>query len=486
MKKLILVLFVFLFLFSFNLARADVVINEVAWMGTAGSQYEEWIELKNTGSESVSLAGWKLYKNSGTLLFSLSKTIPADGYFLICRTTASLTNPLSGTCDEQGVFGGSGLNNTSDLVQLKNASDAQVDSVDGMAGWPAGSADTKETMQKSGLVWITATPTPKIQNQTSSTPTTPAPIGAGALVMASANNDISLNNTKTETQNKVSEEPKIKTQIIGKNFGFVGMPVSLEAKTLGYSGEQLYSGKYFWNFSDGDSKEIKLSDSVPFSHVYFYPGEYVIYLDYYQNYYSEIPDASAQLNIKIIGADISISRVGDEKDFFIELTNNTDYNADISNWFLISDQKSFKIPRNTILGAKKKMIISSKITNFSIEDKNSLKLKTKEGEVVFDYLSFISPVLPKVIVSSKNTAPKVAINNLSVPVSQNEQVPIENLLASAVNSDVLLDDKKSSSSVPFIPIVSVVFVGASAYAVYFIRQKKVAPVDENDFEILDE
>ena len=132
------------------------------------------------------------------------------------------------------------------------------------------------------------------------------------------------------------------------------------------------------------------------------------------------------------------------------------------------------------------MIISSKITNFSIEDKNSLKLKTKEGEVVFDYLSFISPVLPKVIVSSKNTAPKVAINNLSVPVSQNEQVPIENLLASAVNSDVLLDDKKSSSSVPFIPIVSVVFVGASAYAVYFIRQKKVAPVDENDFEILDE
>ena len=59
-KKTILVLVGFAFLFSFNLARADVVINEVAWMGTQTSQYEEWIELKNTGSESVSLVDWKL------------------------------------------------------------------------------------------------------------------------------------------------------------------------------------------------------------------------------------------------------------------------------------------------------------------------------------------------------------------------------------------------------------------------------------------
>ena len=27
----------------------DVVINEIAWMGTAASTYDEWIELYNTG-----------------------------------------------------------------------------------------------------------------------------------------------------------------------------------------------------------------------------------------------------------------------------------------------------------------------------------------------------------------------------------------------------------------------------------------------------
>src|SRR5690606_12761592 len=90
---------------------ADVVIYEVAWMGTAESQYEEWIELYNDGQEGVSLDGWKIDKGDGeTNLFALSGEISAESYFLICRTTPSVTNPLAGMCDLTGTFGGSGLN----------------------------------------------------------------------------------------------------------------------------------------------------------------------------------------------------------------------------------------------------------------------------------------------------------------------------------------------------------------------------------------
>jgi hypothetical protein len=46
-------------------AHAEVKINEVAWMGTSNSQYEEWIELYNDGS-SQSLDGWKIYKAGGS------------------------------------------------------------------------------------------------------------------------------------------------------------------------------------------------------------------------------------------------------------------------------------------------------------------------------------------------------------------------------------------------------------------------------------
>ena len=47
-----IVMCAFIPVFSGSLRAAslrDVVINEIAWMGTAASTYDEWIELYNTG-----------------------------------------------------------------------------------------------------------------------------------------------------------------------------------------------------------------------------------------------------------------------------------------------------------------------------------------------------------------------------------------------------------------------------------------------------
>ena len=41
-------------------AKADIIISEIAWMGTTVSANYEWIELQNTGSSSVNLSGWTL------------------------------------------------------------------------------------------------------------------------------------------------------------------------------------------------------------------------------------------------------------------------------------------------------------------------------------------------------------------------------------------------------------------------------------------
>ena len=38
----------------------DVVINEVAWMGTSDNWRDEWIELHNPTSSSIDLTGWVL------------------------------------------------------------------------------------------------------------------------------------------------------------------------------------------------------------------------------------------------------------------------------------------------------------------------------------------------------------------------------------------------------------------------------------------
>ncbi len=152
------------FLAGVSVVYADIKINEIAWMGTAGSQYSEWIELYNNREEAVSLEGWKLLKAGTDTFFTLTKTIAAKGYLLIERTTASAPDAVAGINDESGSFGSGGLKNTGEDLALKDKDGNTVDSVLFAGGWPAGDAKTKETMQWSGTAWITGVGTPDAAN----------------------------------------------------------------------------------------------------------------------------------------------------------------------------------------------------------------------------------------------------------------------------------------------------------------------------------
>jgi hypothetical protein len=62
----------------------------------------------------------------------------------------------------------------------------------------------------------------------------------------------------------------------------------------------------------------------------------------------------------------------------------------------------------------------------------------------------------------------------------------ENLGATVLESDVMNSGSSNNSPIPIIPIASFIFIGVSASAVYFIRQRKVITQEGDDFEILDE
>ena len=87
---------------------------------------------------------------------------------------------------------------------------------------------------------------------------------------------------------------------------------------------------------------------------------------------------------------------------------------------------------------------------------------------------------------SKSTALKVATTTPVVLKNKDERFSVEELSASAVNSGALEENKKSSYPSSIIPITSIIFIGAGAGAVYFIRRKKVISKTGSDFEILDE
>ena len=62
-----------------------VVINEVAWAGSAASALDEWIELKNLTTHPLTLANMLLESTDGSPSVLLSGSLAADGFYLLER-----------------------------------------------------------------------------------------------------------------------------------------------------------------------------------------------------------------------------------------------------------------------------------------------------------------------------------------------------------------------------------------------------------------
>ncbi len=487
-KKGILVLAGIFLFFGCNIAQANVIINEVQLNPTE----ERFIELYNSSDSAVNLTDWYIQRKTqtGSAFGSLvsktyfeNKIINAGGYFLISRS------PM----DNADIILGSLTLTESNVIQIKNSEGEIVNVVcwgetsDCNGSEIPNPAEGQSIQKGQDGLWQAASPTPGTVNQNSAS----SAVSDNEESGGNNNEDNSASNT---TESKIAETLKIKTKITAQTLAFAGIPIEFSAGTTGYSGEALLYGKYFWNFGDGDAKEAKASDTAKFTHTFFYEGEYTVALEYYANNYFGSPDASDKITVKAVLADISISKVGDEKDFFVEISNNTGYDAGLSGWALKSAEKKFILPKNTILKAKSKMIISSKITNFSISDKNSLKLINAQGETVFEYpfsakpvkTSAKNPVLSEISVI-ENENENLPENNLNaeMPASTSTSLggPVDNLLAGAVKSE-------ASEGNNFIYGIGLfAFLGIGTSATYFIRNhnRKTTPKTVgDDFEILSE
>jgi len=131
-----------------GVGSGDVMINEVAWMGTTISTCYEWMELRNTTGTDIDLNGWTLAALDNSPSIILTGVIPADGYYLLEKTDNSVPSiPADQT------YSGL-LENNGEVLELKNTGGDLIDSVDASNGWPAGDNTTKQTMERCGVsVW---------------------------------------------------------------------------------------------------------------------------------------------------------------------------------------------------------------------------------------------------------------------------------------------------------------------------------------------
>lgn len=390
MKYLYVLFVTFLIIGSTKFAYADVVINEIAWMGTQTSANDEWIELYNSGSSSVSLDGWTLNASDGSPSIDLIGTISANGYYLLERTDDTTVPGISA-----GVIYSGSLSNTGETLILKDNNEIVIDTVNMTSGWSAGDSTTKDTMQKSSGSWITATPTPGVINASvptnsgsgsgnsgSSSSGSTSGTGSGTQTTSTINTVIKQKTEQEYWQDYVKQldpDPKYSARMIIPDNIIEHVPVKFSAVAKKFDVVTVLEGKYEWSMGDG--KSYIFNQNTPITYTYQQPGEYVVIMKYYSSIFKETPDSIHQKTIIVIPA--QVKTVVDIPTGNISLTNNSTDDIDLYHWKLKTfTGSSFTFSTSTILRKDSSIIITPHVHRLPYVSNKGIQLFTPDDHNV--------------------------------------------------------------------------------------------------------
>lgn len=468
-RKAIIVFSVSCFFFCVSTVSASVLINEVKYSPTS----KQWIEIYNDTDTDVDLTTFRILDSgastSGHAISTYnndSTVIPSRGYALVAKVPDDFTNAGCPVLKSS-----LNIKVSSDTLILKDDSGNIVSQVS-----INGTSPNENSLQLINRTWSETVPTSCSPNVAST---------GNSQIINSGNETKdttsvkSTTKTETETKSRVAEIPKIKTKILGKNLAFVNIPVEFQTENLGYSGENLYYGKNYWNFGDGDSKE-QIGGFDRFVHVFYYPGQYVVTLEYFSNQYSKLPDAINKMTVNVVSPQIMISSVGDSNDFYVEVVNNSDYEMDISGWALLYGDKRFTFPKNTIIENSGKIRLSPKITRFSYVEGSALKILSSLGQIMYEYESNNTSTN-----DVKKSTREISIKQKSYSRPKASIKFVDSVSASAIDTVADKNEVDNNNSFWFFLGFAILLV-ASSGAVYFVRKRKSVSCAGDDFQILDE
>jgi PKD repeat protein len=141
----------------------------------------------------------------------------------------------------------------------------------------------------------------------------------------------------------------------------------------------LDNARYLWTFGDGASKEGK-----NITHVYQYPGEYIVSLNVSSGEYS----ASDYLLIKAVPNQVFISEIKTGADSFIELENKSKEEIDISGCQLKYNNQTFIFPQSTRIRPNAFLVIPSSVSGIVLAQGKGIVELLYAGGFKADSLSY--------------------------------------------------------------------------------------------------
>ncbi|MFA6797636.1 MAG: PKD domain-containing protein, partial [Candidatus Paceibacterota bacterium] len=174
------------------------------------------------------------------------------------------------------------------------------------------------------------------------------------------------------------EEESFKVSAGRERIAYVGTPINFTAKN-NKDGKNL---DFKWSF--GDATENKGNE---ISHVYKYPGEYIVVLN--AQYNGE--KAVSRTSVKVLEPKIMLSINQNS----LEITNNGDDEINIGDWKIKGSQSEFLIPRDTIISSKNKVILSLGDIGFVSESFSSIRIEDQSINTIAFSQDFIDSSIKK-------------------------------------------------------------------------------------------
>jgi hypothetical protein len=124
----------------------DLIINEVAWMGTSEDSGHEWIELRNSSESPINIHNYWLFDKAEQIAIHFPDISISAGGFLVLERGDDDALP---EIDADLIYIGA-LGNSNEGLNLFDAQCVLQDSVLASPKWPAGNSSQKRSMERGG------------------------------------------------------------------------------------------------------------------------------------------------------------------------------------------------------------------------------------------------------------------------------------------------------------------------------------------------
>lgn len=361
--KINLILFCLIGLFLWPVfCWGNVIINEIAWMGTEKAT-DEWIEFYNDGSSIIDIANWSIYgaDTEKCLDFSsadgnLTTIIPEYGYLIYANGEDDIKD--ANGINIVDIWDASiGMNNNSPgkliLYDSPNCQGNEIDIIDQTDSWLTGNKTTKQTMERISDGWQTSLNpggTPKAENS------------SGKIEEIA------------EPELEIEESPKVPIASNYPPYAEAGADIVGSAKQdLFFDASQSWDPDkndltFLWNFGDGTTDNNQTT-----THSYLYPGQYIVTLLVGDGEFSDFDS----LIVNVYDNSIIINEFNPWESW-IEIYNQSEQIANLSNWKI----NDFVFPSNSLISPKQYLVLTKEVTNLELDEENTISLIYPDDSII--------------------------------------------------------------------------------------------------------